>query len=195
MKRLTILFALTLVCLSLVSCNKVAVNIDETYNQDNYIVSDQTEKAEETDVPLQTETETIEIIEKEKVPLSDLHVIDKNGLYYFSNDDITDTFGNKHHTYHSLKDGAYAIFYLNGKYSNFSGGLVMEEDEASDSYYTATFYADGKEIYTSEELEKTKGQINFSVDTRDCQQLRIEVAGCNGYRTYGLKIIDAEVRK
>lgn len=198
MKRLfRISLSLIIACFMLTGCESKKPNTDpsesnlmDTDITDNY--SYDHEKEVSTDKP----TEAIEIIEKEIIPLSELHVIDSSYTYSYSNGDFTDSYGNKHHTYHTFRgsgDENYAIFYLNGKYSIFSGGFVLSDSDGSNSHYYARVYADGKILFESEELTRTTGQVDFSLNISGCQQLRIEVDG--SYHGTGLKLIDTTINK
>lgn len=91
---------------------------------------------------------------------------------------LTDNYGN--HYSNAVADGwgCYTGEYLlNGKYSRFRGTIYVAEGESENRVGGVVITADGKDVYTSPEITKTTRPIQFDIDVRGCNDLKIEHSG------------------
>ena len=202
MKRLSII-TLCLIILGVIlsGCNpQTPLSRTSSANNDSMVDNMTTESV--TDAPNESLTEmskesadkTAEIAGP--VSLEKIHVIDCSYTYSNSDGTFTDTYGNKHHVYHTFRGSAdenYAIFNLNGEYTSFSGSFALSDSDESNSHYYATIFTDDNRRYESVEMTRTTGPVDFSVDVKGCKQLKIEVQG--SYHGTGLRLFDAELEK
>ena len=110
--------------------------------------------------------------------LSFCKIIDDDDFEYML--DAEDCFGNKYQEVfgfsdsYGSKDGGYAVFYLNGKYSNLAGIFVGSSNLYKDMEVDCKIYGDGKLIYESQKIGRTSPPVNVNLDVTGVEQLRIE---------------------
>lgn len=113
--------------------------------------------------------------------------------------DAEDCFGNKYQEVFGFndsfgsEDGGYAVFYLNGKYSNLTGIFVGSTDLYKDMEVDCKIYADGKLIYESHKLGRTSPPVNINLDVTGVQQLRVEYMWYSWYTNDPCCIFDLTV--
>ena len=193
-KVLSIIMLCVFSCIVLSSCNQV--NISNNFAQDGNDASSsyqeqspvqvdseektvQTEKAQ-TERPTEKPTDPPAV--DTKASLEDVHLIDSNH-YNVKNGGFTDSFGNSSydtvHYYmglnksHWLDDEPWSLHYLNKQYKKFSGTIVLpDKDEIEASFYVH-IYADGKKVYSVNDVTKRGGAVDFTVNVSGCEQLEI----------------------
>lgn len=134
------------------------------------------------------------------VGLDTLHVIDsysfKKKSGYF-----VDSFGNNYSSalyfeYIGYSTPTQAIFNLNGKYGTLSGSIVACENTASNSVMRVLIYVDNELCYTSPNIGKTSGKINFNIKVNYGQTLTIKPELVSGYwGDSSLAIVNAQLTK
>lgn len=152
-------------------------------------------KAEMSDKKPVTE-KISQINELRPIDLSQVVVIDSKD-YNYKPDLFTDSFGNSYdgRHYFDARVKGYAVFNLEGKYSNFSGTIVAHQSTASDSEMELAIYVDDKMIYSKTGFNKRTGAIDFSVDVRGATKLEIKSGKSAGYWDSNLSIVNARLSR
>lgn len=144
--------------------------------------------------------ENISITMKDDIMYLGKVVADKENLFlqrvvdsenYKIVDSITDSYGNIHNNAAQFTSNSVVDYNLNGKYSLLKLKIAVDENSYSDSKTTIKISADGKVVYTSDELDKvsTKEIVINDLHINNCTLLEIK---CEGYYVYPI-IYDAEV--
>lgn len=134
--------------------------------------------------------------------LSNVHVIDSSGNYYYHyrGDAVTDSFGNVHngaHMYKTVYDERYSVHNLDNKYSTFTGSIVALVNTRSDRTYAVRIFADDEMVYQKTGISKTGGAIDFEIDVKGARTLTIRVGheGGLGAPDVDLAIVNAQLFK
>ena len=129
------------------------------------------------------------------VNLSEIHIIESNN-YEHSESGVTDAFDNNYSdAYWFNGNDAYSIFYLEKKYSSFSGTIVIPTGNETDSEVGISIYADKKLIYSKTKLPRITKPFDFDVNVKDCDQLEIKSSSSNGWGSKKITIVNAILTK
>lgn len=122
-----------------------------------------------------------EVNDLRPIDLSQVVVIDSQD-YNYNSDLYTDSFGNTYDGRHYFSAGndGYAVYNLEGKYANFSGTIVVNQDTGSRAVMDIGIYLDDTLAYSKTGFDKRTGAINFSLDVRGVTKLEIRTAGDGG---------------
>lgn len=141
------------------------------------------------------------------VELSELYLMDSS-YYRYRNSRFTDSFGNTYNGAHAFYqsyfcfDGSakepHSIFSLNGKYSYFKGSIVATTEPSEDDTYYINIYVDDVLKFSKIGYSKTTGKIDFKVDVKNGQSLKI-VVGIEQKHRYNyndeIALVDAQLTK
>lgn len=135
------------------------------------------------------------VIKETPTNLSDVVVIDSKG-YSYKTDILTDSFGNNYggyHAFHSRYGGAYVIYNMDQKYTEFTCSFVANKSARSDSIWSVAIYLDGKYECTLSDFTKTTGKKDIFVDVTNVTKLEIR---CEGgiYDDANLAMVNATVK-
>ena len=139
------------------------------------------------------------------VPLSNFTIID-SGLGFDEESEVVDVYGNSymgdnfimgccHGGGYPINDGkTYAIFYLDGKYTNFKGTYFINEwfwkEKVTDRF---TIYADDILVYDSGVISYDTKAVDFDVDIGNADKITIKCE-CSSL-TSSLALVNASVYK
>lgn len=141
------------------------------------------------------------------VELSELYLMDSS-YYRYRNSRFTDSFGNTYNGAHAFYqsyfcfDGSakepHSIFSLNGKYSYFKGSIVATTEPSEGDTYYINIYVDDVLKFSKIGYSKTTGKIDFKVDVKNGQSLKI-VVGIEQKHRYNyndeIALVDAQLTK
>ncbi|MBO5306285.1 MAG: NPCBM/NEW2 domain-containing protein, partial [Clostridia bacterium] len=125
------------------------------------------------------------------VNLETLHIIDSSD---FSLENlVTDTYGNTHEVaFRYWAYDAYSTHNLNKEFSTFSGSIAVSHEGKGG---TVRIYVDDKLAYTSELVSRESYKVDFSINVKNAQKIKI-TASKNGYYSMdSIIIVDAKLYK
>lgn len=132
------------------------------------------------------------------VELHELHVIDNGPWYKYSEEVLTDTFGNSYAGYHLFAEDAtkaFAVFNMNKEYKKFSCDIVVNDERYSELDASVFIYVDGKQVFQKNGITKRTGPIHVEIDVTGGQQL--EIVGMDNNYSYSevMCIVNAQLFK
>lgn len=131
-------------------------------------------------------TEGVEI-NPDLVPLTDLHVYGDHSdvLSNIEAGAVKDSFGNVYKGIYldlcsygnyggvDFDTQAYTDFVTNGEYNYFSGTFFTRSGQAENAAIEFLIYADDELIYSSGMIDRSAKAVDFCVEIKDCQLLRV----------------------
>lgn len=126
--------------------------------------------------------------------LSECHQIDCSYDDYIKENDHVDSFGKEHEDAIRLTNSfppTSVVYSLEGKFVNFSGTLVADEDHKGSA--TVKIYVDDKLVYESKAIVRTTEAFTFNVDVTGGKQLKIELYNDRDHAYWSYIILDATV--
>lgn len=132
------------------------------------------------------------------VKLHELHVIDKGPWCSYSEEVLTDTFGNTYAGYHWFAEDstkAFAVYNMNKDYKTFSCDIVVSDTRYSDLDASVFIYVDGREMFQKNGITKRTGPIHVEIDVTGGQQL--EIVGMDNNYSYSdvMCVVNAQLFK
>ena len=107
------------------------------------------------------------------VRLDTLPVVDSGTFYEYSDNSLSDNFGNTYAGFHCFggdtSGNSYAVYYLDGKYTSFSCDVLTLCNED----VSFAIYVDDEMVYKSNKFNKVDGSMHVDIDIKDGQQLKI----------------------
>ena len=126
--------------------------------------------------------------------LSECHQLDCSYDDYIKENDHVDSFGKEHEDAIRMTNSfppTSVVYSLEGKFVNFSGTLVADEDHKGSA--TVKIYVDDKLVYESKAIVRTTEAFTFNVDVTGGKQLKIELYNDRDHAYWSYIIIDATV--
>ena len=143
-------------------------------------------------------TATIEdITAKRPIGMQDLEEIDALDIWY-KNETIRDFFGNSYKggmflTYGDFKN-TYAEYKLDGKYSRFTGNIIVSTETRPNRRITYWIYLDDELVQTREDITTQTKPMKFDIDLTGAKTMKI-VMKANAHIDTELYFVNTKVYK
>lgn len=107
------------------------------------------------------------------------------GSGWYKSSNLIDNYGGNYSNTVGCSYNYKGQYILNGKYSRFRGTLYVENGETDNDSAGIVITADGKDIFTSQQMTKTSRPIPIDISVKGCNILEIEHTGGGFYLQIG----------